>query len=148
MRDLEAYLKKTYTPIVNRDIKRFHGLDKNTVLYKYDTPLSVEQESLTIKHSRDFSLFSLYNIASLGIIFSYLFVSDNKLITIEDEYFYVKRPSARKIESFTSVELAYQSPYLNVYESQDGCVLVSQNNLFNVIEKSMVRKSQKDVQDE
>lgn len=129
MKDMDAYLKKHFDIFVTRDVSKFQSVDKNVVLYKYDTPLSMELESLTVKHSRDFSLFSLYNIASLGIIFAYLFVTDSKLITIENEYFFVKRPSAKKIESFTGVELAYQSPHLNVYSSQDGCELISQTTV-------------------
>lgn len=131
--------------IVEAKEKVFTLVERNkSVVYKYDSP--VDPTNITIDKTRDFSLLSMYSVRSLGIMFGYLFTFDNKWVKVFDTYMFVKRLSSRNLDYFGGTELPYKSDYINVYSSQDGCYLITGNNLYNILDREMIRR--KKVKDE
>lgn len=131
--------------IIEAETKVFTSVEKNkSVVYKYDSP--VDPTAITIDKTRDFSLFSMYSVRSLGIMFGYAFTFDHKWVKIFDTYMFIKRLSSKNLDYFSGTELPYKSDFINVYSSQDGCYLITGNNLYNILDREMIRR--KKIKDE
>jgi hypothetical protein len=131
--------------ILAADLKKFTVVEKNRcVAYKYDSP--VDTSNITIDKTRDFSLFSMYSLRSLGIMFGYMFSYDFKWVRVFDTYMFIKRQSSKNLDFFGGTELPYKSDYINVYSSQDGCYLITGNNLYDILDREMIRR--KKIKDE
>jgi hypothetical protein len=131
--------------VVDFPEKIFSQLEANkSVVYKYDNP--VDPTSVVIEKTRQFSLFSMHSMKSLGIMFGYLFTFEHKWVKISDTFFFVKRLSSKNLDFYTGTDISYQSEYINVYTSQDGCCLITGNNLYNILDREMIRR--KKIKDE
>lgn len=143
MKNLEQIIDKSKDLINKTRLKTFTQVpstrESGIVIYKYDEPL--HSEDIQIKKSQSYPLFDMYSLSSLSIIFSYMFVFENKQFKVHDKYFHLKRPSVRSLDYLSGIELSYQSKYINIFVSQEGAALVSANKLFEVVTQDMVRRS-------
>lgn len=143
MKNLDQVVNSSNELINKSQLRIFTPLpssrDSGIIIYKYDDPLHAED--IQIKKSQNYPLFDLYSLSSLSIIFSYMFVFENKQSRVHDKYFHLKRPSVKDLDYLSGVELAYQSEYINIFASQEGAALVSANKLYAVVEQNMVRRS-------
>lgn len=146
MNTLEA-LRKWDTNIGDAPPNKFCMLNSpmaahKFIVFKYLQPVHTSDVALSVVE-RKLNILNIHYLQSVGILFAYLFHIPDMVVRNFDTYFTAIRPSSLNHENFTGVDLLYQSPYINVYESQDGAALVSSNNIGTVVTPDLVRKSNK-----
>lgn len=79
-------------------------------------------------------------IKSLSVFFAYAIVYDNKVVTYDEKFVTIVRPSSQNLVNHKGVRFRHHDQNINVYESQDGASIVALNNLMEIITSEMVRR--------